>query len=342
MIEQHNGTIRIPRGGGTVDVPSLFVSPYPSDVSPDVEHARRHTLAWLTRRGIITDREQAAYVDAMRLDMYAARVAPQLTGAELNLFTDWIVYTTQLDDHVDTDDPARIEPVIRAMVAILDHDDPGRGARSPDVFVAAFADLWSGCQHIPQPWRAQMADRWAQWLEAYLMEAGLRRDRLWPSAARYRETVRWTSAAVAFPLLSDHLSGLYVPDRLLNSSEVTVMRALVPDHTMAVNDAFSAWREETAGDHLNSVFVLQHEYGLSRDEALERTGHRAGEVMRHFMHCEDRLPTLCADLDAGEEEQRLLERMSGYLRHWFAGNLAWHVHDTARYRRAIEPLGGAR
>ncbi|MER5784290.1 terpene synthase family protein [Streptomyces mobaraensis] len=96
-------------------------------------------------------------------------------------------------------------------------------------------------QRTPLPWR-----HWGQWVEAYPTEASWRHARLWPSPTRFREFVRSTSAAPAFPLLSDHLSGLYLRASVLNSSFVTALRALVPDHTMAVDDVYSARREARA------------------------------------------------------------------------------------------------
>ncbi|MFE4670779.1 hypothetical protein ACFRI7_38270 [Streptomyces sp. NPDC056716] len=341
MITQVNTAIRIDPTPSTLDPRHLFRCPYPSQISPTAEQARQHTLDWLTNQHIINSTRQRSYVDAMRLDLYAARCAPQLDDEKLELFCDWIIYTTQLDDHVDSDDPAAIDATIRHLVAILDHDDPDQAQSDKDVFVVAFGDLWRRCQVIDQPWRRQLADRWAQWLEAYLTEASWRRDKLWPSLARYREIVRITSAALPFPLLSDHLSGLYLPDRILNSSPITTMRALIPDHTMAVNDVFSAPREALTNDHLNAVFIIQHEYGCTRDEAVQAVVASADDALRHFQYLEACLPALCRDLPATPTEQADTLRMASNLKHWFSGNLAWHQHDTARYANGIQPLGTA-
>lgn len=160
MIAQTNEAIEIAQVPTTVDLHALFWCPYESRVSPDVEHARRHTLAWLTKAGIITGPAQRGYVDAMRLDLYATRVAPMLNGPALNLFCDWIVFTPQLDDHLSTDDPATIHDLVYDLTAVLDHDDPHRVPPGPDPFLPAFADLWERCQHIAQPWRRQLADLW--------------------------------------------------------------------------------------------------------------------------------------------------------------------------------------
>jgi hypothetical protein len=340
VITQDNPPINLDPTPTRLKIRELFWCPYEVQVSPDAEWARQQTLAWLTDFRIITHPRQRTYVDAMRLDIFAARCAPQLRRTELELFTNWIVYATQFDDHINTDDPSTIEDTIRQLVAVLDHDDPDRAQSSTDAFIPVFGNLWQRCQGIDQPWRRQLADRWAQWLEAYLTEASLRQQRLWPSLARYREIVRVTSAALPFPLLSDHLAGLYVPDRLLNSSAVTAMRALIPDHTMAVNDVFSARREAASGDHLNSVFITEREYGCTRDEAVRSVIDRANDALRHFQYLEAHLDDLCGHLNASDIERTQLRRMTCYLRHWFSGNLAWHTTDTDRFNTDICQLGG--
>ncbi|MFD9335774.1 hypothetical protein ACFWBF_15385 [Streptomyces sp. NPDC060028] len=341
MITQKNLVIDIPPAGTTAppDVAGLLWCPITPAVSPDAEAARAHTLTWLTRAGIITSQSQRTYVDAMRLDLYAARVAPTLRGPSLDLFCDWIVYTTQLDDHLGTDDPDTIHPTVRRLVDVLDHDDPELACKSDDPFVLALGELWEQCQPIPQPWRRQLADGWSQWIEAYLTEATWRRDRLWPSLARYRETLRTTSAAVPFTRLSEHLAGLYLPDPVLNSSTITAMRALVPDHTMAVNDIHSARREAAAGDHLNGVFITQHEYGCTRDEAVHSLVDRANETMRHFHRLTLTLPDASTDLALNAEECGAVQTWSRLLGHWLRGNLDWHQQDTHRYHADIQPLG---
>ncbi|MGW2602137.1 terpene synthase family protein [Streptomyces klenkii] len=338
MITQKNPPISLDPTPTGLDPGELFPCPWEARVSPDAEKARRHTLGWLTRFGIITGERQRGYVDAMRLDLYAARVAPYLRGAELELFCNWIVFTTQLDDHLSTDQPSTIAPLVHDLVAVLDHDDPHCLPAAPGPFLRAWADLWKRCQHIPQPWRRQLADLWAQWAEAYLTEARLRAGRLWPSIDRQRQLVRITSAALPFPRLSDHLAGLHVPDRLLNSHHVTGMRMLVPDHTMAVNDVYSADREAAEGDHLNAVFITEHEWGCSREEAVRAVADRARETLQHYQHLESSLFLAAQALDATSAEQDQLTDMARHLRHWFSGNLAWHQHDTHRYATGIQQL----
>ncbi|MCC2277726.1 hypothetical protein LKL35_20215 [Streptomyces sp. ET3-23] len=340
MITQGDPAIEIPAVPLRTDVRDLLWCPFVPAISPDAAQARAHTLAWLTRAGIITSAPQRAYVDAMRLDLYAARVAPALRGPQLDLFCDWIVFTTQLDDHLDSNDPAAIHPLVRQLVGVLDHDDPDRASAAEDPFVTAFGELWRQCGHIPQPWRRQLADGWAQWIEAYLTEAGWRQARLWPSLARYRYTVRTTSAALPFTLLSELLSGIWLPDRVLNSAALNALRVVVPDHTMAVNDVFGAPREALTGDHLNAVFITEREYRCTRDQAVAMTIDYANAAIRHFLRLVDALPRTCDDLRLTAAERESVRRWVSGLQHWLRGNLDWHTTDTHRYATGIRPLGG--
>lgn len=335
VLRQVNDPLLVKQQPSTFDPHQLFWCPFESLVSPDAALARRHSLEWLTRFGFINDEDDRRYVDSFQMDRFVAGCAPLLRGSDLELFSDWGMFTVLIDDHLDTDDPSGIRDEVEQLVRILDTDDPDNIAPDASPSVRILADLWRRSQEIPQPWRRQFADRWAQALEAMLVEASWRRDRLWPSFARYLELRRNTITVQALLRLTDHLNGIRLDDRVLNSSGVTGLRVPFIDHFALVNDVYSFPREASRGDHLNSVFVIEKEYGCTRGEAVTMVVRRADDSLRYFLRLEQTLPMTCDDLGLGAEERTEVTRMACSLRHWFRGNLDFYRAGNARYTTGI-------
>ncbi|WP_333735876.1 terpene synthase family protein [Streptomyces sp. IBSBF 2806] len=319
-----------------------FDLPAATEISPDLEAARRHNLDWVRRTGLAADDQSLAWYVSWGMPRLAALGFPHARGPALDLLADAMGFFFVFDDQFDGPlgrDPAETARVCQALIDITHGAPPPPGA---DACMTAFADIRARSTDGAHPaWTARTAHEWEYYFAAQAHEA---RGRLrgTPADLDAYLQVRRGIAATDLPLsLGERAAGLTVPASAFHSPELRIMRRVAIDVTLMCNDVYSLEKEEARGDMDNLVLVLEQARRLTRGEALIAARNEVDQRVLRFQELAGQVPAVCAQLALCEREQA---DVAGYVRvmaAWMSGYHAWQT-GTQRYRnapRVVPPSG---
>ncbi|MFF2127106.1 hypothetical protein ACFVW1_17200 [Streptomyces olivochromogenes] len=309
---------------------NLFFCPIPYAISPDTEKAREHTVEWVGRVGLVPTAEARAVMDTHRLDLWQGAVWSSAVGDDLDLLNDWGVWAALADDVLEVRDPELIRGTVAELNGVLDHAHPGRLRDKPHPLAVSLADLWlrTGACGMGEVWTRRTADRLGRWFATYLRDAGYRRDGFWPTLEHYLDNREWSSAAPPFICHDDIPHRCRISEEIVIASGFHSMRRVTTEHVSLVNDVYGCARDASWGDHLNAVLLIQHHWGLNREEASAYVVKLADQRMRYFLFLERSVPEFCADLNLTSEERECVGHMVEGMRGWIRGNLEFHLVST--------------
>ncbi|MFG2577343.1 terpene cyclase [Streptomyces sp. NPDC048481] len=319
-----------------------FALPAATQISPCLEDARRHNLAWVRRTGLTGDDRSLAWYASWDMPRLAALGFPHARGPALDLLADAMGFFFVFDDQFDGPlgrDPARTARVCQTLIDIAHGAPPPLGA---DPCTTAFADIRArSTDGAPAAWTARTAHEWEYYFAAQAHEA---RGRLRGSPAgldAYLQ-VRRGVAGTDLPLsLGERAAGLTVPACAFHSPELRIMRRDAIDVTLMCNDVYSLEKEEARGDMDNLVLVLERARRLTRGQALAAARDEVDRRVRRFQDLAGRVPAVCAQLALAERERADVAGYVDVMRAWMSGYHAWQT-ATRRYRdapRVVPPSG---
>ena len=148
------------------ELPEMYM-PYPARCNPHVESARVHAKAWALTVGLLNKPPSAsarrawdeAEFDSLDLALFAALTYPDAAGPELDLLTDWYVWSWYTDnfvlDSLRAMGPAGGREYVRRLEAFTPVEAASTPAPTNEV-EAGLADLWA--RTVPTKsaaWRAR-------------------------------------------------------------------------------------------------------------------------------------------------------------------------------------------
>ncbi|MFE7932387.1 terpene cyclase [Streptomyces sp. NPDC057456] len=313
-----------------------FDLPAVAGISPGLDEARRHNLAWVRRFGLVANDRSAAWYASWDMPRLAALGFPHARGAALNLCADAMGFFFVFDDQFDGPlgrDPARTTRVCQQLIDIAHGTTPPADA---DPCTAAFADIRArGTRGAHPAWTARTAHEWEYYFAAQAHEA-IGRLRGTPADMETYLHVRRGIAATDLPLsLGERAAGITVPAAAFHSPQLRIMRQTAIDVTLMCNDVYSLEKEEARGDMDNLVLVLEHARHLTRAEAVTAAGHQVNRRVRRFQELAAQIPALCAQLGLRHQERAAVDTYLQIMTAWMSGYHAWQT-DTLRYRTAHE------
>ncbi|MFB7499650.1 hypothetical protein ACFC09_34070 [Streptomyces sp. NPDC056161] len=269
----------------------VFHLPFAADVSPDADDARRRSLDWCGRRGLVAhpvNRQRFLRWDIAGL---MAAWVPRATGERLDLTVDAVVVATFLDDQFDgplAAQPRRVAAACRAFTDVIASGGAAPAGAGP--LVGAFAQVWRRLAHRASPdWLESTGQHWQWYLNAYAEEAGNRAHRHVPTRAEYFALRRRSGFVYAMLDLSQRAYGFELPPRLYADPTVRRMLDITADVVDTLNDVHSVEKEESRGDLHNLVLVIEHELGCDRDTAIVEIQRLIHSWCAEFVALEDRL-----------------------------------------------------
>jgi hypothetical protein len=313
----------------TIQIPELYC-PVAPEISPHVQTVQRLINQWMQARHYLRAKDSFERFQAARFALLTGRVHPDASFDSILLVASYMSWLFMLDDMCDEEslgrDPERLRVVLYELIDRMKHPRPLNGDESP--VVVGLAELWECMRLRAAPgW----AERFIRAFEGYalgcLWEAANRANNRVPSLAEYIEYRRHTSAVYAFFVLIELVEQVTLPADVWEHIRALEVRA--NDGVCWANDMSSLEKELRAGDVHNLIVVLQHEYGLSIQAAMNQAGRLFNARMRGYMELEQRLPSLGAAIDAP------LQRYLKGLRCWVRGNMDWSF-ESGRYR-AVQP-----
>jgi hypothetical protein len=320
------------------DSPNLqdvdFGCPWPLRVSPFLDQARNHALAWMERFGLTKDPEanEKTYRH-WKLGEAVATFFPDATPGGLDLAADlWGWYFAPFDDSFDGElgrDPRRAAVICQDLCAILAVPDGGALPASYPV-AAAFADIWwRSCRNMSPAWKQRGAQHWKQYFMAHLGEVLDRCHHRAPdliSCLRQRCVSSSTGPSID---LIEVASGYEVPEVAWLTPLLSELRQLAGEIIAITNDLVSADKEAAEGDRYNNVLLVLEDQGhCSRTEAIDVLRQMTHERFRRFL----RLERHVLDLDdvVGPAGSVALRRHVLGLHDIVAGDNEWE-HTSGRY-----------
>ncbi len=325
-----------------------FHMPFPVRVSPHLDAARAHGLAWARQMGLLDSLpglDGGVWDERRFLNIDLAHCAAMInadaaTASDLNLTADWLAWGTYGDDYYPVAFGARRDLAgaklsderLAAFMPV--NDDATPPPANP--LERGLADLWrrtAGAMAGPERRRLRLAvrDMTASWLWELSNQA---QQRI-PDPIDYVEMRRKTFGSD----LTMSLAWLARPTLLSREVErhrvVREMETAAQDYACFVNDLFSYQKEiEFEGELHNIVLVVERFLDVDRWQARDLVAKLMTERMRQFERivAQD-LPAMIADLGLDEETGAVLLAHANRLGDWMAGILEWH-RRCRRYTEA--------
>ncbi len=313
--------------------------PWPARVNPRVDQAREHSKAWALQMGMLRSSQNAdgsgiwdePRFDSMDLSSYVALTHPDAPVAELELLSDWYVWSAYVKDSsalFDGRDVAHATERISRLLAFkpvdMTAEPPGEPANPVE---RGLANLWP--RTVPTKsveWRHRFSEDIRSLAEELMRE----RFNLAQDNSRVLDPIEyidmrrraggwsWKAALV------EHALGVEIPPELYRTRPIRVLNETFADSVSARMDIIVYQKDVDEGKVNNGVIVVQNfldcdlqraadiinDFATSRSYLFENTA--VTELFPLFEEYGTDLQTRAA----------MLAYVKG-LRDWMAGNLEW-------------------
>ncbi|MEY9485420.1 germacradienol/geosmin synthase [Streptomyces calvus] len=313
--------------------------PFPLQLNPALDGARRHLLEWSRRIGILSegvwDEDKLASCD---LPLCAAGLDPDATQEQLDLASDWLAFGTYGDDyypvvygHRRDLAAARLTTARLAACMPLDSEPVPPPANAME---RALADLWTRTTAGMTPdQRRPLKSAVETMTEAWVWELSNQIQNRVPDPVDYLEMRRATFGSDLTLGLCRAGHGPAVPPEVYRSGPVRSLENAAIDYACLLNDIFSYQKEiEFEGEMHNAILVVQNFFGVDYPTALPVVQDLMNQRMRQFEHVvAHELPVVYDDFQLSEEARSIMRGYVTDLQNWMAGILNWH-RNVPRYR----------
>jgi germacradienol/geosmin synthase len=333
---------------GPAEPPEVY-RPHPTRVSPHLDTARRSSIAWTRRMGMLDPVPLPApgapasglwtehQVTVFDFAYCAAMLQPEAPAADLETLAGWLTWGTYADDYFPavfnrTRDVAAARLFIERLVLFM----PLEGGTTPapvNPVERGLGDLWARTAALLEPpSRREFRAAVEKMLRSWLWELANHVQHRIPDPVDYIEMRRLTFGSELTMVYAWLRHGWRLPAALLDSRPMESLRNAAFDYSGLVNDIFSYQKEiEFEGELNNGVLVVQHFLGCDRQRATDIVNDLVTQRMHQFERiAADELPVLARDLGIDEAARADLDGYVAGLRDWMAGVVEWH-RRTGRY-----------
>lgn len=303
--------------------------PFPARVNRYAEMAHRHTLEWVRRFGLVTDKNALRRLEASRFGWLAARAYPNAAAEELMLVSDWNTWLFIRDDQCDETgidkDPARLTAVHERLLGIL----MGRPCSPEDGALGkALDDLWSRMRaKATLSWEARFINSVEEYFESSAWEANNRARGICPDVATYTKMRPYTGGLYTDIELIEITEQITLPLEIRKHPTIEQLALMTNNVVCWSNDIISLTKELEQQDVHNLVIALRQDDGLELQEAVDRAVEMYHAEVSNFIALEKRLPEFSSC------HAQAVHRYLEVLRSWMRGNLDW-AYESARYQTA--------
>ncbi|POM27601.1 Germacradienol/geosmin synthase [Actinomadura rubteroloni] len=332
------------------ELPDFYV-PYPARINPNLEETRTHSTPWAREMGMLDDTRDPgtpeiwdeAALDAMDYPLLCAYTHPDCDATELNLITDWYVWVFYFDDHfLEVFKKPRDLPGARVYLERLAaFMRPGCALEPENACERGLADLWE--RTVPSM-SAGWRERFTASTDALLLDclwelANIDEGRI-PNPIEYVHMRRKVGGAPWSADLVEHAVGAEIPDRVVGTRPLRVLKDTFADGVHLRNDIFSYQREtEEEGEINNCVLVFQHFLGVDPQRAADTVNDLLTSRLKQFENTAlTELPLLYAEHGLDPAEQARVAAYVKGLQDWQVGGHDWHMRSS-RYMNRAEPTG---
>ncbi|WOT33423.1 germacradienol/geosmin synthase Cyc2 [Streptomyces coeruleorubidus] len=313
--------------------------PFPLELSPHLDNARRSLRDWVDRMGILAegvwDEDKLRAYD---LALCSAGLDPDATPEALGLSAQWLAWGTYGDDyyplvygHRRDLAAARLTTARLSDCMPVDGDEPLLPVNAME---RGLLDLWlrTTAEMTPES-RRTLKDAINVMTESWVWELSNQLQNRVPDPVDYLEMRRATFGSDLTLSLCRMGHGPAVPPEVYRSGPVRSLENAAMDFACLLNDVFSYQKEiEFEGEIHNAILVVQNFFGCDYQTGLGIVHDLMSQRMRQFEHVvEHELPILYDDFRLTEEARAAMGTYVTDLRNWMAGILNWH-REVDRYK----------
>lgn len=329
--------------------PSLlpdFDMPFPLTLSPHLAEARRLSVAWADRMGLLTGIWDEHKLVGYDFALCSAGLDPDATSQELELHAQWLTWGTYADDYFPvvygrSRDLVGARLCVERLLACLDVDEPEAGALlAATPMERALADVWARSAAPMSPrGRTEFRTAIGVMLQSWLWELHNQAQHRVPDPVDYIEMRRHTFGSELTLALGRLRHTDTLPAELFRTGTMEALEHAVMDYGMLINDVFSYQKEiEFEGEVHNLSLVVERFFDCDYPTALGIVDDLMRSRLRQYLHVkEHELPLLAEEFGLDRDGRAALDAYVRELEDWIAGVLNWHRH-TRRY--AEEDLRG--
>ncbi|AVZ71347.1 Geosmin synthase [Streptomyces lunaelactis] len=329
----------VPRQVGPSLLPE-FDMPFPLTLSPHHQDAKRRSVEWTDRMGLLDDIWDRQQLEGFDFALCSAGLDPDASLEELELSAEWLTWGTYGDDYYPLVF-GRPRNLVGAKVCtdrLMDCMPVDEPAAGPAVAVSpmerGLADLWARTAGpMGAEARASLRKALDDMLESWLWELHNQAQHRIPDPVDYIEMRRLTFGSDLTMQLCRlrHARGL--PPEIFRSGTVRSLESSASDYAVLINDLFSYQKEvEVEGEVHNAVLVVQSFFDCDYPTAVAIIDDLMRGRMRQFLHVkEHEVPVLYEDFALNEAGRAALDAYVRELEDWIAGILNWH-RKVRRYR----------
>ncbi|MFF6877215.1 germacradienol/geosmin synthase Cyc2 [Streptomyces sp. NPDC012474] len=323
---------------GPARIPDIRM-PFPLELSPHLDGARRSLRHWVERMGILAegvwDEDKLRAYD---LPLCSAGLDPDATREALDLSAQWLAWGTYGDDYYPLVYGHRHDlAAARLTTARLSDCMPLDGAEAPlpvNAMERGLADLWARTTAGMTPEaKHTLKDAVDVMTESWVWELSNHLQNRVPDPVDYLEMRRATFGSELTLSLCRMGHGPAVPPEVYRSGPVRSLENAAMDFACLLNDVFSYQKEiEYEGEIHNAILVVQTFFGCDYPTGLGIVHDLMSRRMSQFEHVvEHELPILYDDFQLTGEARAAMRTYVADLRNWLAGILHWH-REVDRYK----------
>ncbi|MER7897065.1 germacradienol/geosmin synthase Cyc2 [Streptomyces sp. NPDC096046] len=315
--------------------------PFPLELSPHLDNARRGLRAWVERMGILAegvwDEDKLRAYD---LPLCSAGLDPDATPEALDLSAQWLAWGTYGDDYYPLVYGHRRDLAAARLTTARLSDCMPIAQEEPPIPVNAMerglADLWARttAEMTPET-RRTLKDAIDVMTESWVWELSNQLQNRVPDPVDYLEMRRATFGSDLTLGLCRMGHGPAVPPEVYRSGPVRSLENAAMDFACLLNDVFSYQKEiEFEGEIHNAILVVQSFFGCDYPTGLGIVHDLMSRRMCQFEHVvEHELPILYDDFQLTGEARAAMGTYVADLRNWMSGILNWH-REVDRYKDA--------
>ncbi|MEU8542518.1 germacradienol/geosmin synthase [Streptomyces sp. NPDC048717] len=330
--------------------PSLlpeFDLPYPLHLSPHHEEAKRRSVEWAERMGLLRDIWDRPMLEGFDFALCAAGLDPDATVEELESSATWLTWGTYADDYYPlvfgrTRDTIGARAQNDRLKACMPLDDPAAGAASArGPLEAGLADLWARTAGpMAGPARERLRQAMDTMLDSWLWELHNTDQNRVPDPVDYIEMRRCTFGSELTMLLARLRQEATLPPELFRTDTVRSLERAVMDYATLLNDLFSYQKEiEVEGELNNGALVVRSFFGCDYPTAVSMIHDLMRSRLSQYEHAKTReVPRLLLDFGLDTRGRAAFRSYLGELEDWLAGILNWH-RNARRYAAEDLPAG---
>ncbi|MFG1854339.1 germacradienol/geosmin synthase [Actinomadura geliboluensis] len=335
------------------ELPDFYV-PYPARLNPHLEGARKHTMEWAREMRMLDDDRDPGTPDiwdepaleAMDYALLCAYTHPDCDGPELDLITDWYVWVFYFDDHFlevfkKTQDQEGARTYLDRLPLFMSLEPP----EATNAVERGLADLWA--RTVPaksDAWRERFSVSTVNLLRESLWElSNISTGRI-PNPVEYIEMRRKVGGAPWSADLAEHAAGVEIPERVVGTRPLRVLKDTFSDGVHLRNDIFSYQREtESEGEVNNCVLVMERFLDVAPQTAANTVNDLLTSRLRQFENTAvTELPHIVADHALDPAEQASVAAYVKALQDWQSGGHEWHMRSSRYMNKKSLGMSAAR